>query len=143
MSFNPLPPMPPRPPFPRPHDKRPFYRRNPWGTIGLILVILAAVIIFADMLVFQSGWEYSLWLEIIVFITGIAFCIAGLTRSPRWMGAVGLGMGCFSGLIVAIVFIVVLFAAGQYKPPAYIEEDSTLVVDSIADDIINNLDSIR
>ena len=65
----------------------------------------------------------------LVWIVASIMCVVGLFHKPRLLAVLGM----LASFVVLSVFVVVLLAAGQYRPPLHYQEDE-IAYDSLAVD---------
>ena len=106
------------PPLPQPEKKQPWLLRNKWGTFGFALLLLIPLLLFVlpDVM-------------FLVWIVASIMCVVGLFHKPRLLAVLGM----LASFVVLSVFVVVLLAAGQYRPPLQYQEDE-IAYDSLAVD---------
>ncbi|HAP50448.1 MAG TPA: hypothetical protein DCQ56_04415 [Porphyromonadaceae bacterium] len=101
------------PPVPQPEPPRePWLLRNKPGAIGLGLQLLALpLLVILPEAAFLAG------------AAGFLLCIAGLFIKPRLLPT----LGVLIGLAVSGVFLIVMLAAGQYRPPKPVEDEEVVI----------------
>ena len=66
-------------------------------------------------------------------------CIAGLFIKPRLLPV----LGVLIGLVVSGFFLIIMLAAGQYRPPKPVEDDEVVIEMVDGDSINENADTTR
>ena len=92
--------------------REPWLLRNKPGAIGLGLQLLALpLLVILPEAAFLAG------------AAGFLLCIAGLFIKPRLLPT----LGVLIGLAVSGVFLIIMLAAGQYRPPKPVEDEEVVI----------------